>query len=252
MMMEVYEDRIAPAAPRYITALAASEREIQEAQRLRYQVFALEMGANLASPSDGIDRDDFDPHCEHLLVRDRHTGAVVGTYRILTAEGARRAGGYYSAREFDIGSMAALEERVVELGRACVHPSYRHGSVIASLWAGLAAHIRSRGYRYVIGCASIPLSDGGRLAASIYHHIAWRFPSPPCWRATPRCPFPVYGVPIDSEPPMPALLKGYLRLGALVCGEPAWDRDFMTADILLILPTARMNPRYAERFLRHS
>jgi putative hemolysin len=235
---------------RFVTALAQTETEIIEAQRLRYRVFVEEMGASIPHPELGLDRDEFDPFCEHLLVCDSSSGRVVGTYRILTAENAAHTGGFYSQREFFLDNLAPLAPMTVEIGRACVDAEFRSGAVIATLWAGLAAHILARRYEYVIGCGSVPLNDGGRLAASIYDRARREFLSPLHWRVAPRCPFPLEAAEIDPDPPLPALLKGYLRLGAYICGEPAWDTEFKTADMLIMLPMARFNPRYRNRFER--
>jgi putative hemolysin len=196
------------------------------------------------------DRDEFDPFCEHLLVRESLSGRVVGTYRILTADNAAHTGGFYSQREFFLHRIAPLAPMTVEIGRACVDREFRTGAVIATLWAGLAAHIIARRYEYVIGCGSVPLNDGGRLAASIYDRVKRDFLSPAHWRVFPRCPFPLDAAEIDTDPCIPPLLKGYLRLGAYICGEPAWDTNFKTADMLVMLPMARMNPRYLNRFQR--
>lgn len=236
--------------PRFVTVLARTEPEVIEAQRLRYRVFAEEMGASMPHAESGLDGDEFDPFCEHLMVRDRRCGRIVGTYRILTAANARHTGGFYSQREFLLDNIAPLAPKTVEIGRACVDPEYRTGAVIATLWAGLAAHLIARRYEYVIGCGSVPLDDGGRLAASIYARVKRDFLSPPHWRVFPRCPFPLDAAEIDPDPALPPLLKGYLRLGAYICGEPAWDTAFKTADMLMMLPMERFNPRYLNRFQR--
>jgi putative hemolysin len=113
--------------------LARTSSEIREAQRLRYRVFAEEMGAHLRGSEDGIDEDLFDPYCDHLVVTDEATGDVLGTYRILSGLTAKRLGGFYSDQEFDLARLAHLRERAIELGRSCVHPDHRSGGVIASL-----------------------------------------------------------------------------------------------------------------------
>lgn len=236
--------------PRFVTAIAESEAEVREAQRLRYRVFADEMGASICASNGRMDCDEFDPYCEHLLVRNCESGRVVGTYRILTAAQALRAGRFYSEREFHFDGLAALKPHMIEIGRACVDRDYRTGAVIATLWSGLAHYLWRSGHDYVLGCSSIPAGDGGRLATSIYRSVLREHASPPVWRARPRSRFPLETGPLYSDPPIPALLKGYLRLGAYVCGDLAWDAGFKTADLLLMLPLVRMNPRYANRFER--
>jgi putative hemolysin len=233
---------------RYELALARGPEEIRQAQRLRYIVFADELGARLSDPECGLDVDLYDSWCEHLLVREMDTGLVVGTYRILPPDRAERLGGYYSEQEFDLTRLQYLRPRMVEVGRSCVHPEHRTGSVISLLWSGLAQYTMSHGHEYLIGCGSIGMHDGGHAAASIYHAAREKYLSPIEWRATPRCPLPLEALSQPVEAPMPPLIKGYFRLGAYVCGDPAWDPDFNTADLLLLLPLSRMNKAYARHF----
>lgn len=237
-----------PAGGRFFACLAQSHRDILEAQRLRYAVFADEQGARLPLRDARIDRDEFDAHCDHLLIRDSYTNTVVGTYRMLSADRARASGGFYSASEFDLRGITSLP-RIVEVGRACVHPSYRKGSVIALLWAGLASYLDAGGYEYAFGSASIPVTGDGAAAASICARLVRDHLSPIEWRVFPRNPFPLAFDP-DFDVPLPPLVRGYLRLGAYACGDPAWDPSFGTADVVLLLPVAQINPRYVRRLLR--
>lgn len=243
--------RLQPEHPALYFSLARSPSEVREAQALRYRVFAEEMGAKLSS-IDKLDRDGFDPFCDHLLVRERENGKVVGTYRILSPAMASEAGGYYSAGEFDLSRLEPLFDRTVEVGRACVDPDYRNGSTIALLWAGLAKYMLLNRYDYLIGCASISMADGGHAAASLYNRLKHDYLAPAEYRVFPRCPLPLDALRSNMDASCPALVKGYLRLGAYVCGEPAWDPDFNTADLLVMLPLARINKRYAEHFLKHA
>ncbi|OAM51564.1 hemolysin [Methylovorus sp. MM2] len=231
-----------------MVSLARNASEVAEAQRLRYKVFAEEMGANLPS-NDGYDRDGFDAFCEHLLVRNA-AGEVVGTYRILNPFMANEAGGYYSAGEFDLSRLNHLFDRTVEVGRACVHPDYRHGATITLLWAGLAKYMQTNRYEFMIGCGSIGMADGGHMAASLYTSLQKDYLSPAEYRVFPRCPLPLDALKTDMEVTCPPLIKGYLRLGAYICGEPAWDPDFNTADMLVMLPLSRINKRYAAHFFK--
>lgn len=240
-----------PSRAGLVVQFARSMGEVLEAQRLRYRVFGEEMGARLASTEPGVDRDIFDPFCEHLLARDTESGEVVGTYRVLNGAQAKKIGGFYSDDEFDLTRLAHLRERLVEVGRSCVHPGYRHGGTIAMLWGGLAEYMSRHRHEYMMGCASVSMRDGGRLAASLYRRLAPEHLSPPEYRVFPRHRLPLEALEADlGSPPVPPLLKGYLRLGAWICGEPAWDPDFNTADLLILLPLSRVNPRYARHFLR--
>ena len=238
----------APAS-RYHASLAVDDSEIREAQRLRYQVFAQEMGARLASSHPGLDIDLYDPFCDHLLVRDLASGEIVGTYRILSPEAAKRVGSYYSEQEFDLTRLNFLRPRMAELGRSCVHPAHRSGAVIARLWMGLADYMTRYGYEYIVGCASIGMADGGHIAASVYRQVIERHLAPIEWRAAPRYRLPVESLDDGQSAALPPLIRGYTRLGAMVCGEPAWDPDFNTADLLMLLPMAQLNRSYARRLI---
>ena len=237
-----------PARRNLSVGFARSEREILEAQKLRYQIFAGELGARLPTRQPGVDQDIFDPYCEHLVVRDENSGAVVGTYRILSPENARRIGGYYSENEFDLTRLQHLRSRMVEIGRSCVHADYRSGATISLLWAGLAKYMLDNRYGYLIGCASISMADGGHAAASLYKRLDANL-SPLEYRVFPRCPLPLAALRNDLPAELPPLLKGYLRAGAYVCGDPAWDPDFNTADLQILMPMSRLNNRYARHFL---
>jgi putative hemolysin len=229
--------------------LATCETEILEAQKLRYRVFAVEMGARLNCRVPGVDRDIYDPYCEHLIVRDEDAGRIVGTYRILSPEAARKVGGYYSENEFDLTRLQHLRSRIVEIGRSCIDPDYRSGAVIALLWAGLARYMQENAYDYLIGCASISMADGGHAAASLYHALRSTHMAPLEYHVFPRCPLPMERLRCDLPAEAPPLIKGYLRAGAWICGEPAWDPDFNTADLPILLPMNQVEDKYARHFL---
>lgn len=236
-------------ARRLIVQLARTPEEVRAAQRLRYAIFGEEMGARLDGPEPGIDQDRFDPYCDHLLVRERATGAVVGTYRILSPRAAAAAGGYYSEQEFDLARLAPLRATLVEVGRSCIRADHRTGAAIALLWAGLARYMLARGHGYLVGCASISLADGGRTAARAWRELAARHLAPPERRVVPHLRLPLARLDDGGAAELPPLVRGYLRLGAQVCGEPAWDPDFNTADVLVLLPMSRVSARYARHYL---
>lgn len=236
-------------AARLSISIALTQSEIEQAQRLRYKVFAEEMGAQLLG-TGGLDVDGFDQYCEHLIVRDNETNQVIGTYRILSPERAFDAGGYYSAGEFDLTRIAHLFDRTVEVGRACVHQNYRNGGTITMLWAGLAQYMQAHQYEFMIGCGSISMADGGHAAASLYQRLQDEYLSPLEYRVFPRNPLLNASLQHNLQVACPPLIKGYLRLGAYICGEPNWDPFFNTADMLVMLPLSRINPRYAAHFLK--
>jgi putative hemolysin len=235
--------------PALAISFARSAAEVLEAQRLRYKVFAGEMGARLPDAASGIDRDIYDAHCDHLLVRDTGSGEVVGTYRLLPGLKAREIGSFYADSEFDLTRLEHLRDETVEIGRSCVHADYRNGATIARLWAGLVAYATQRGYRYFMGCASLGMADGGHIAAGVYRGLARDHLSPVEYRVFPRCELPLEALDRDVAALPPPLVKGYIRVGAHVCGAPAWDPDFNTADLLMLLPLARMDTRYARHFM---
>ena len=249
-MLELNRQRQQGVQRRLVTTLARHETEILEAQRLRFKIFAEEMGANLPSAGEGIDRDMYDKYCEHLLVRERDENQVVGTYRILAPGQMEKVGGYYAQTEFDLTRLLHLSDRMVEVGRSCVHKDYRDGATITHLWSGLAQYMQQHGHEYMIGCASISMADGGHVAASLYRKLHRLYSAPVEYSVFPRCPLPLNALNQYLDAPVPPLLKGYLRLGAYICGEPAWDPEFNTADLFILLPMSRMSSRYAKHFLK--
>jgi putative hemolysin len=228
--------------------LATADSEIREAQKLRHRIFGEEMGARLNSLTPGLDHDHFDEHCRHLIVRDEAQGRIVGTYRILTPEAAAGIGNYYSETEFDLTRLQHLRSRMVEVGRSCIDAEYRSGAVITLLWGGLSRFMMAGGYEYMIGCASIGMADGGHNAANIYRSLQNSL-APVEYHVFPHHPLPVDKLITDAQVEVPPLLKGYLRAGAKICGAPAWDPDFNTADLLIMLHMARVDARYARHFV---
>jgi putative hemolysin len=232
---------------------ARSEDEVREAQALRFQVFAKEMGARLGpSAAAGLDADVFDPFCEHLLVRAGGSadepGPVVGTYRVLTPAAAKRAGGFYSETEFDLTRLRGLRTRMVEVGRSCVHAEHRSGGAILALWGALTEFMGRNRLDTMIGCASVGMRDGGHVAASLYRQLALQHLAPIDCRVRPRLPLPIDALRQDLQVEPPALIRGYLRCGAQVMGEPAWDPDFQVADLPLLLRTANLPTRFKRLF----
>lgn len=235
--------------PHYSVELARTPEDVLEAQRLRYRVFGEEMGARLNPRTPGVDCDLYDPFCEHLIVRDESADRIVGTYRILTPEAAQRVGNYYSDNEFDLTRLQHLRGKMVEVGRSCIDPDYRNGAIISLLWGKLAEYMLSNGYEYLIGCASIGMADGGHNAANLFVQLIDDYIAPPEYRVFPRHPLPFERLVTGIKAEIPPLIKGYLRAGAHVCGEPAWDPDFNTADVFMLLPMSRISQRYAKHFL---
>ncbi|MET9731015.1 GNAT family N-acyltransferase [Streptomyces sp. NPDC006458] len=239
------------AAPtRYTVTLARTEDDVRAAQRLRHEVFAGEMGAHLTTAQPGLDIDEFDAYCDHLLVRDTLTGQVVGTYRLLPPERAAVAGRLYSQGEFELSRLDGIRPGLVEVGRSCVHPDHRDGAVIGLIWAGIARYMVDGGHEWLAGCCSLPLADGGALAAGTWDRVKAKHLAPEEFQVRPLVPWSAEGVtrPVGRTE-LPPLLRGYLRLGAWVCGEPAYDADFKVADLYVLLSMRRVDARYLKHFL---
>jgi putative hemolysin len=246
------------AAPRYSLLLSTDPGMIEAAQRLRYDVFASTPGFALpATDLDGRDLDRFDEFCDHLLVRDDDTGELVGCYRMLAPAGAIAAGGLYTATEFDIRALDPLRPSLVEMGRAVVRDGHRNGGVVLLMWAGILAYLDRYGYDYVTGCVSVPIGGEpdlppGSQLRGVRDFVLSRHGAPPEYRVYPCRPVVVDGKGIDdiappARPSVPALMRGYLRLGAQVCGEPAHDPDFGVGDFCVLLGKADADTRYLKR-----
>ncbi|MBJ3762860.1 GNAT family N-acetyltransferase [Maribius pontilimi] len=248
--------------PNFKISLACDDADLREAQRLRFDVFVDELGGDgpLVDHHARLERDAFDPHADHLILRDlnRPPGAqVVGAYRLLRGDAAERAGGFYSAREFDLARLQHSGRSLLELGRSCVHSDYRGGTAMLELWSGLADYVTRHGIELLFGVASFHGTDLDALAPplSILHH---RHLAPPDLRVRAAGPQAVAmdRVPVETLDrvaamrAVPSLIKSYLRLGGFV-GQGAWvDQAFRTTDVCLILDTARMSAGRTDRIAR--
>ena len=247
--------RLARASRRLKAMLSTEPAWIREAQKLRYDVFSEEYDSDLGATEPGIDADDYDAHCEHLLVIDENNDQLVATTRVLHQRNAQAAGGFYSAGEFRLEGLLQSQGTFAELGRTCVHPDYRNGATIAVLWSGVADYLLSRDVDYLIGCASISMADGGHKAWRIAQQLKENHLTGPEYRVTPRREMPhiarATAAPADnSKVAVPPLIKAYMRLGAQVCGEPCWDPEFRCADLLVLLPVQKLSARYARHFMK--
>lgn len=225
--------------------LTTSRRDILAAQRLRYRVFTEEYGARFDGIA-GIDSDKFDKHCRHLVVKDCATGQVIAYTRLLVAERARRAGSWYSASEFQLDMVDSLQGRVLEIGRTCVHPDYRSGAAIGVLWSKLAEILLTEDFRYLFGCASVPLADPA--AAAILADLAAREETDARFRVHPLLPVPALPAG-EASAKLPPLLRTYLSMGAKVCGAPCWDPDFHCADVFVLVDVEAIPARYKRHFM---
>jgi len=239
----------------YATRFAQVPADVRAVQRLRFEVFNLELQEGLAEAyALGRDEDTFDSVCHHLLVTEP-SGAVVGTYRMLSQDLLSASGpGLYAATEFDLSSLPAdVLCDGVEVGRACVAAGHRSGQVISMLWRGLARYMTHTQKRYLFGCCSIPTTsraEGHRLYRTLLRRPGTFSEN---IRVEPLPALDCRTAPIASEDhstvPIPPLFEGYLRLGARVCGPPAMDAAFGTVDFFMLLDLHALEPR-AQRFFR--
>lgn len=230
--------------------IADTEALIKEAQALRYRVFAQEMGATLKTGSEGLDYDDIDEYCDHLVVYDNIDLKIVGYTRLLNQDQASKLGRFYSQTEFNLDKVLALPGRFLEIGRTCVDPDYRGGAVLTTLWSALVQYALDGKFNYLLGCASITPGVSGYAIDAVYRCIDARNIAAPALQVEPLIPVPTALRCQRDESGIPPLLKAYLRFGALVCGEPYWDEDFNCMDLFVLLPLDQLQERYSKHYMR--
>lgn len=238
---------------RYALRMAHDTADVRAAQRLRYEVFNVEMGEGfLHSVQAELDADAFDAVCDHLLVCQKDTGEAVGTYRLQTGARAATGLGYYSEQEFDFAPFARVRGEIVELGRACVAREHRNQTVLGLLWRGIAAYAQRHRGRYLVGCSSLPTCDPA-VGLAVYRQLALSHLADPAWRTRPRmgleCRTEGLSAPPETAVAVPRLMSAYLALGARVCGEPALDREFGTVDFLTWLDMHTLSERVWQKFI---
>jgi putative hemolysin len=235
--------------------ITTDSNEIQEAQRLRFQVFNLEMNKGLQSSYErGLDIDDFDRFCHHLIVRDLKTQEVVGTYRLLRGSEARKNIGFYSEREFNLENIKKLDGELLELGRSCARKDFRDRALMPLMWDAIARYVEKHRVRYLFGCGSLYTTDTREVSAC-FSMLKRRHYAAEVLRVHPVSECQFHGIaytPKIAEDAalflkLPSLIKGYLRLGAVVCGPPALDREFGTTDFLVLLDMHKLRSEYLRR-----
>jgi putative hemolysin len=237
---------------KYELRLACSTQELDAACRLRFRVFNLELGEGLmGSYATGLDSDRFDRICDHLIVEDRESGTVVGTYRMQSGVTAALGLGYYSAQEFDFSPYESIREQVLELGRASIDKEHRTSEVLTLLWRGIAHYSRARGLRYLIGCSSLNSLE----PEAGWHTYSQLLPflTAPEFRTRPTAAYMLPATLSSPEevtalPKVPKLLRTYIGVGARICGVPAWDQEFGTIDFLTLLDLEHLSPAARSRF----
>jgi putative hemolysin len=255
--------RIHAEVGRYRLRLAQTVEDRDAACRLRFKVFNIELGEGLESSyQTGLDTDQFDLFCEHLLVEDKTDRRIVGTYRMQSGRTAAHNLGYYSEQEFDFSPYEPLRDDTLELGRASIDRDHRTPEVLMLLWRGIAQYATDMGLRYLIGCSSLNSQDpaeGWQMYRQLeQYRVAEEFRTLPTMAYA--CPTEQEGEPAQPSPSeseivessavkVPKLLKTYLAIGARICGPPAWDREFGTIDFLTLLDLKLLSHSARNRFL---
>ncbi len=251
----------------YQLRLAQSVEDRDAACRLRFRVFNIELGEGLESSyQTGLDSDQFDLFCEHLLVEDKLSRRIVGTYRMQSGESAARNLGYYSEQEFQLAPYEPLRAGILELGRASIDREHRTPEVLTLLWRGIAQYATNMGLRYLIGCSSLNSQEpveGWQMYRQLEHYrVSREFETLPTERFAcptehigrePQQPAQQESKSVPTQPPIPVkipkLLKTYLAIGARIAAPPAWDREFGTIDFLTLLDLKTLSPAARNRFL---
>ena len=239
----------------YRLAFARTVEELRAIQRLRFEVFNLELGEGLESSfASGLDEDDLDEVMHHILISDRRTDEVVGTYRMQTAAMAAANSGFYTAREFDFsGFPMGIIDDAVEVGRACIAKEHRSRRVLHLLWRGLAVYLTRTGKHHLFGCCSLTTQDG-RVGNAAHAFLVAEGRLHPSARAWPlpgfECGPHVHGDSPEEPVDIPPLFQSYLNLGAKICGPPAIDREFRTIDFLVVLDVRELESHVFRSFFR--
>jgi len=269
--------RIHADVGRYRLRLAETLEDREAACRLRFRVFNIELGEGLESSYEtGLDVDRYDAICEHLLVEDKVSRRVVGTYRMQAGDTAARNLGYYSEQEFNLAPYELLRPGILELGRASIDREHRTPGVLMLLWRGIAQYATDMGLRYLLGCSSLN-SDDPTEGWQMYRQLE-NFRVPAEFETKPTqayaCPPGSYDFAeqsADAQPSpcqadqsqsddlapatrqtsvkVPKLLKTYLAIGARIAAPPAWDREFRTIDFLTLLDLNLLSAAARHRFL---
>lgn len=242
--------------------LATTMAELDAAMRLRFEVFNLELQEGLHSSYErGYDTDAYDAYCDHLIVKDLERDEVVGTYRLLPQSRADRNIGFYSENEFDLGNLKQTASlcggKLLELGRSCIAESHRSFATINLLWAAIVKYAVKRRINYLFGCGSLHIADACEVE-QVYSYLRANHFAPEEYRVYPlsHCRMPIdveTSEPVEPREAMKKLspiLKGYLRTGALICGAPAYDEEFGTADVMVLVQLEKLSNRYKQHWLR--
>ena len=243
----------------FLVKLAQNPKEIESAQRLRFEVFNLEMKKGLKSSFEkGLDSDEYDPLCDHILIIDKKSDQVIGTYRFLLRSRLGPKGRFYSENEFDLRNIKKLDGEFLEMGRSCVHKDYRRNSIVHLLWAGIIDYVNKNGVAYIMGCPSVYTMDLVELS-KIYTLMKKDHFAPERLRVFPKEKGLIESLNDQADIngdekkillKLPSLMRSYLKTGAFVCGGPALDREFGTVDFFMLLDIANISDDYLKKRFR--
>ncbi|MFI3256576.1 MAG: GNAT family N-acyltransferase [Psittacicella sp.] len=231
-----------------IAYVTDDKEDIIKSQKLRYQVFGIEEGRNVHA-IDGVESDEFDEYCKHLIVKDTLTDEVVGYYRLNIPETVKHTGKWYSESEFDLSNIKPILDSTIECGRACIKKEYRTGGAMLLLWAKLYEFMRDNNFKYFMGCASSSMDDGGYEASNLYHYLSEKYTTPKEFMVKTLSPINLE-LRNDAKVIVPPLVKGYLQLGGYICSEPSWDKDWNTSDLFILVAFDNLNSRYLKHFAK--
>jgi putative hemolysin len=225
-------------------------KSIEEVQRFRFKIFQDEFSIVFPDANQDIDIDVFDHVCDHLIVRQSIDHRIVGTYRLITPEAAKKIGSMYCDSLFDLNPINDLRESIIEIDRSCIDKQFRNGYTILLLWKEIYKFIKNSNYQYIMGCSSISLADGGLLASNVHQQLIAMNRFSNKLKIKSKHPIQLSENLAHNDMSIPAILKGYLNVGASICSEPGVDPLFNTVDYLTILKMTDMNSKYVKRFLR--
>lgn len=245
---------------RFRIKIAGSVDELTSLQRFRYSIFSRE--ARVRSDS-GLDADVYDPFCDHIMVTEKETGRIVGTYRLHPGSRLDASLGFYCENEFHLENLPVEKSRILELGRSCVHPDFRDGSIIGLLWLAITAYLDAGCFDLLMGAVSLPL-DQEPLLTPLSAYLAHQAPAPHSYQTLVKRDYRLSEAPLllpgykafgrnadlSMHDHVPPLLKGYLNLGAWVASPPALDAAFGSYDYLVLLHKDNIHPGYLQRFRR--
>jgi putative hemolysin len=225
-------------------------RVIEDVQRFRFKVFVEEFSITFTDNFHDMDIDDFDQVCDHLVVRETTENSIVGTYRLITPAAAKKIGSMYCDSLFDLSPIHHLRDQIVEIDRSCIDKQFRNGYTILLLWKEIYKFILNSSHQYIMGCSSISLADGGLLASNVHQQLIAMNRFSNKLKIKSKHPIQLSENLAHNDMSIPAILKGYLNVGASICSEPGVDPLFNTVDYLTILKMTDMNSKYVKRFLR--